>query len=164
MGQCNSKTSRCIIFGNVWLYRPLQCAYGAIIHIGGYTDDDVKANDICQRAHFAAAEVLKPGVLADTVYQAWQETINQAGLSHYQRHHCGYAVGIGFPPSWSGAGVPRGLRKGSTMKIKKGMVFHLMSWLMGTGVGNAFMSDTVVVQDEGCEFLTVSDRNLLFKM
>ena len=29
--------------------------------------------------------------------------------------------------------------------MRPGMVFHLMSWLMGTGEGDAFLSDTVTV-------------------
>jgi len=47
-------------------------------------------------------------------HAAWQGVIERAGLSGYRRHHCGYAVGIGFPPSWSGGGVPLGLRAGWT--------------------------------------------------
>lgn len=34
------------------------------------------------------------------------------------------------------------------------MVFHLMSWLLRSGHGDAFLSDTIVVTDNGCEFLT----------
>lgn len=97
-------------------------------------------------------------MLADDVYRVWQETIDQAGLDGYSRHHCGYAVGIGFPPSWSGSGTPRGLRKGSTMKLEAGMVFHLMSWLLRTGRGDSFLSDTIVVTEDGCEFLTQVSR------
>jgi hypothetical protein len=35
------------------------------------------------------------------------------------------------------------------------MVFHLMSWLMGTGrEGDYFVSDASVVTEDGCEVLT----------
>ena len=34
------------------------------------------------------------------------------------------------------------------------MSFHLLSWLMGTGRGDAFVSDTVLLTDEGPEILT----------
>jgi Xaa-Pro dipeptidase len=88
------------------------------------------------------------------VYATWQGHLDSVGLSSYTRHHCGYSVGIGYPPSWSGSGVPLGLRKGSTMRLESGMVFHLMSWLLRTGQGDSFLSDTVVVTDDGCEWLT----------
>jgi Xaa-Pro dipeptidase len=86
--------------------------------------------------------------------------LDQAGLARYRRHHCGYAVGIGFPPSWSGSGTPRGLRGGSDMVLQPGMDFHLMYWLLRTGRGDSFLSDTVVVTDRGCERLTKSSRAL----
>lgn len=105
-----------------------------------------------------AAETIGPGVSAGEVYQAWQGVVDRAGLSGYSRHHCGYSVGIGFPPSWSGAGTPRGLRRGSDMQLQSGMVFHLMSWLLRTGRGDSFLSDTILVTDQGCEFLTNVSR------
>jgi Xaa-Pro dipeptidase len=64
-------------------------------------------------------------------------------------------VGSAFPPAWSGGGVPRGLRHNSDLELRNGMVFHLMSWLMGTGRdGNYFVSDTALVTEDGCEVLT----------
>lgn len=113
---------------------------------------------VCEEAMMAAAATIRPGVRADTVYQAWQNVVDRAELTGYSRHHCGYSVGIGFPPSWSGAGTPRGLRRGSDMELKSGMVFHLMSWLLRTGRGDSFLSDTILVTDNGCEFLTNASR------
>lgn len=126
----------------------------------------VKAHDmhsICLEAMMAAAEILKPGVMAGEVYQAWQGKLEQAGLSSYRRHHCGYAVGIGYPPSWSGSGPPQGLRSDSSLEIREGMVFHLMSWLLRTGKGDSFLSDTVVITGSGCEFLTTVDREVFVR-
>jgi Xaa-Pro dipeptidase len=70
-------------------------------------------------------------------------------------------VGIGYPPSWSGSGTPRGLREDSNLVLRSGMVFHLMSWLLRTGQGDSFLSDTVLVTDGGCELLTRVDRAVL---
>jgi Xaa-Pro dipeptidase len=97
------------------------------------------------------------------VYAAWQARLDKAGLSAYRRHHCGYAVGIGFPPSWSGSGVPVGLRSDSQLELKAGMVFHLMSWLLRSGRGDYFISDTIVVTRDGCELLTRTPRNLTIR-
>ncbi|MFZ0487132.1 MAG: hypothetical protein WAL83_09045, partial [Arenicellales bacterium] len=73
---------------------------------------------------------------------------------HYRRHHCGYLVGIGFPPSWTGGSMVTSLRPGSTLELKPGMVFHLHSWFTNTGLGDYFVSNTALLTEEGCEILT----------
>lgn len=116
--------------------------------------------ELCRRALEAAEGRIGPGVKAQEVYRAWHACLEEAGLSHYHRHHCGYSVGIGYPPSWSGSGVPVGLRSDSEMELKPGMVFHLMSWLLRTGKGDSFLSDTAVVTEDGSEVLTKVSREL----
>ena len=97
---------------------------------------------------------LRPGARAREVYAAWQAAVDGAGLAHYRRHHCGYAVGVGVPPSWTGGNTVTGLRHDSDLVIETGMSFHILSWLMGTGRGDAFVSDTVLVGEGGPEILT----------
>lgn len=55
----------------------------------------------------AVKDALRPGVLNGDVCAAWQAVIDRGpGHGDCPRHHCGYAVGIGFPPSRvGGAGV-----------------------------------------------------------
>jgi Xaa-Pro dipeptidase len=110
---------------------------------------------VCIEAFENVTKAICPGVTAHDVYQAWQERVDAAGLGHYQRHHCGYMVGCAFPPAWSGGGVPRGLRRSSNLELRAGMIFHLLSWLMHTGrEGDYFVSDSVLVTEDGCELLT----------
>lgn len=146
--------------GCCWRY---HAPIGRLVFIGKAPDAAQRSQDVCQDAVQRAAQRIGPGVQAREVYRAWQDCVNQAGLTHYRRHHCGYAVGIGFPPSWSGSGVPVGLRSDSTMELRSGMVFHLMSWLLRTGQGDSFLSDTVAVTDDGCEILTTTSRMLIVR-
>lgn len=134
---------------------------GRLMRFGPRNASVCRANEICQQAQQAAADTLRDGVMAGDVYEAWQDVLNKNGLERYSRHHCGYTVGIGYPPSWSGGGVPMGLRRGSELKLRSGMVFHLMSWLLGSAPGHGFLSDTVVVTENGCDFLTTINRNVL---
>jgi Xaa-Pro dipeptidase len=143
--------------GCCWRY---HAPIGRLVFIGKAPDGAERALDVCRSAIESAAKRIGPGVEAREVYRAWQDCVDQAGLRHYRRHHCGYAVGIGFPPSWSGSGVPVGLRADSPMELRPGMVFHLMSWLLRTGQGDSFLSDTVVVTEQGCEVLTTTSRDL----
>jgi Xaa-Pro dipeptidase len=76
----------------------------------------------------------------------------------YRRHHCGYIVGIGFPPSWVGGSQPLGIRPGGTLRVREGMVFRLMSWILGQEIGDYGVSDTVLVAATDTELLTATER------
>jgi Xaa-Pro dipeptidase len=133
---------------------------GRLVFIGKAPARAGRILELCRLALEAAERRIGPGVKAGEVYRAWHACLEEAGLSHYHRHHCGYSVGIGYPPSWSGSGVPVGLRRGSDLELQPGMVFHLMSWLLRTGKGDSFLSDTAVVTEDGCEVLTKVSREL----
>lgn len=140
--------------------RRYHAPLGRLLFLGDAPDGARRMLDVCRRAQDAAAEAIGPGARAREVYAAWQGVVDAAELDGYHRHHCGYSVGIGYPPSWSGSGVPVGLRASSDLELGSGMVFHLMSWLLRTGRGDAFLSDTILVTDDGCEFLTRVSRKL----
>ena len=127
---------------------------GRLIHIGSIRDEDARMALIVRRAFDAVVAALKPGVTARSVYSAWQQVVDEAGFSHYRRHHCGYCVGIGQPPSWTGGNSVTGLRHDSDLEIKTGMTFHILSWLMGSGRGDDFLSNTVLLTESGPEVLT----------
>lgn len=127
---------------------------GRLVHIGGIAQADEAMAAVAQIAFEAVVAALKPGRLARDVYAAWQRVVDEAGLAHYRRHHCGYCVGIGFPPSWTGGNTVTGLRHDSTLEIREGMSFHILSWLMGTGRGDYFLSNTVLLGATGAEVLT----------
>ena len=140
--------------------RRYHAPIGRLVYIGGAPEGTARVHAASRDAIEAVVDAMGPGVKAKEVYQAWQESVNRTGFPEYQRHHCGYAVGIGFPPSWSRSGVPVGLRRGSDLELRPGMVFHLLSWLLETRDGSAFVSDAVVVTRDGCELLTTASRDL----
>ena len=127
---------------------------GRLVHVGGISDQDANMAETTKKAFDAVLGALEPGMTAGAVYQAWQDVVDAAGLAHYRRHHCGYLVGIGFPPSWTGGNKVTGLRAGSDLAIESGMSFHILSWLMGTGRGDYFVSNAVLLTDSGAEVLT----------
>jgi Xaa-Pro dipeptidase len=123
--------------------------------------DGIERSCAASRAGLEAiVSTLAPGARAGHVYAAWQRAINAAlGHERYRRHHCGYLVGIGFPPSWSGGGTPVGLRDGSDLEIRAGMTFHVFSWILGQDVPDFGTSDTALVTADGCELLTTTRRD-----
>ena len=118
---------------------------------------------VCIDAFKAVTDTMKPGVTANDVYQAWQNVVNEAGLSDYKRHHCGYMTGMTFPPTWMEDATDEviGLREGSDLVLEAGMTFHVLSWLVGSRIGDYFVSDTVLVTENGGEVLTTTSQNML---
>lgn len=131
---------------------------GRFVFIGRRPPGTLVIEQVCIEAFDRVVAAIRPGATAAQVYQAWQSRVDEAGLAHYRRHHCGYVVGLGFPPSWTGGSMVVGLRHDSDLVLRPGMVFHLLSWLMGTGRGDYFFSNTAVLTDEACEILTKTPR------
>lgn len=127
---------------------------GRLVHIGAIRDGDARIAGIVRQAFDAVVAAIRPGNRARDVYAAWQAVVDAAGLAHYRRHHCGYCVGIGQPPSWTGGNGVTGLRHDSDLEIRTGMSFHILSWLMGSGQGDDFLSNTVLLTEAGPEVLT----------
>jgi len=129
---------------------------GRFVYLGEPPPGTPAIEEVCIEAFDRVVSTIRAGVTAAEVYAAWQERVDRAGLSHYRRHHCGYLVGLGFPPTWTGGSSVVGLRDDSDLVLQPGMVFHLLSWLMGTGRGDYFVSNTAVLTEAGCEVLTTT--------
>ena len=127
---------------------------GRLIFVDRIPKADADMAQIAKEAFDAILAALRPGVQARDVYNAWQRVVDEAGMPEYRRHHCGYLVGIGFPPSWTGGNRVTGLRHDSDLVIESGMTFHAMSWFTETGRGNFFVSNTVLLGEGGAEVLT----------
>jgi Xaa-Pro dipeptidase len=127
---------------------------GRLVHIGSIPEADAKMAETTKRALDAVLGALRSGAKARQAYAAWQQVVDEAGLQHYRRHHCGYCVGIGLSPSWTGGNKVVGLRHDSEMEIREGMSFHVLSWLMGTGRGDYFISNAVLLGAQRLEVLT----------
>ncbi len=133
---------------------------GRLIYVDKAPDGTVEVEKICIEAQNETIKSMKPGTSFAEIYDTWQDVIDRNGLSHYRRHHCGYSVGIAFHPSWTGGIGVVSLHDKSDLIIKSGMVFHQLSWLLGCGKGDYFVSDTVYVNENGGERLTNTSRNL----
>lgn len=129
---------------------------GRLIHIGHIRAEDAAMAEISTRAFEASLNGLRPGRQARAVYADWQAVVDAAGMPHYRRHHCGYLVGIGFPPTWTGGNKVTGLRHDSDLELKEGMTFHLLSWFTETGRGDFFVSNTALLGPDGAELLTTA--------
>jgi Xaa-Pro dipeptidase len=129
------------------------------LYFGHVPDEGREAHAAALAGFDAALEALRPGALTGEVYAAWQRAVAAAASGAWpSRHHCGYLVGIGFPPSWVGGGEVLGIRPGGDVEVVPGMTFHLMSWV--TRPAGHVLSGTVLVTPAGAEPLTGTSREL----
>jgi Xaa-Pro dipeptidase len=128
-------------------------------YVGAAPDGAKEAAEAALAGLAAARDALRPGALTGKVYAAWERAVaGHPAPTWPLRHHCGYLVGIGFPPSWVGGGQVLGIRPGGQVRIEAGMTFHLMSWV-ARPVGHV-ISDTALVTAAGAELLTTTPREL----
>ncbi len=131
-------------------------------YIARADDGAESAQTLALDALSAAVAALRPGVRTGEVYAAWQQVVDE-GLGHddLRRHHCGYSVGIGFPPSWVGSSTVLGIRRGGQVEVAPGMTFHVLSWITDARVGDYFVSDTVIVGAHESEVVTTTPHRLV---
>jgi Xaa-Pro dipeptidase len=103
-----------------------------------------------EEALFAAA---RPGATGEEVFRAGVEAVRRAGVPHYQRHHCGHAIGLEpyEPPL---------IAPGQTIPLEPGMTFCLETPYYELGWGGVQVEDAVVVTEKGCRVLNRSARDL----
>lgn len=135
-------------------YRKYQAPMGRLVYVGDAPKGAAASAELAIRGMKAICEALKPGNKAGEVYAAWHEVTASAGLVDYHRHHCGYLVSIGFPPSWTGGSKVTGLAPNSSLELKTGMTFHTHSWFTNTDIVDYFISNTVLLGEAGAEVLT----------
>jgi Xaa-Pro dipeptidase len=112
----------------------------------------------------AIEHTLRPGEVSGNVYAAWSRAVyGELGRRH-DRHHCGYMIGIGFPPSWVGGSRVTGIRHDGKLEIQPGMVFHVLSWILGAHPAEYCVSDTALVTEDGCELLTMFEREPIVRL
>ena len=135
-------------------YRKYQAPMGRLVYVGNAPDGAEKSAQLAIDGMKAINSAIKPGAKAGDAYAAWREVARKGGLEGYERHHCGYLVSIGFPPSWTGGSMVTALAPNSKLDLKVGMTFHTHSWFTNTECVDYFISNTSLLTEDGCEVLT----------
>ena len=135
-------------------YRKYQAPMGRLVYVGNAPDGAEKSVQLAIDGMKAINSAIKSGAKAGDAYAAWREVARKGGLEDYKRHHCGYLVSIGFPPSWTGGSMVTALAPNSKLELKVGMTFHTHSWFTNTDCVDYFISNTSLLTEDGCEVLT----------
>lgn len=139
-------------------YKRYHAPLARTVFIGEPPKQLVETTKIVIESLNIALATIKPGVTCEEVERVWQKEINKYGLEKESR--LGYAVGIGYPPSWSEDTAY--FRPGDQTVLKQNMTFHMMPgmWLDGYGVA---ITETLRVTGKGCETITQFPRELFIK-
>ena len=101
---------------------------------------------------------LAAGRTAGDVASAAMKVLTRLGSEVRMRGYFGYAVGIGFPPSWVERSIE--IAEGRDDVLEAGMTFHLHRVLRVPGVMGVGFSETAVITAGGHELLTDHPREL----
>jgi len=121
--------------------------------VGKPTAKQEKMFKVMCRAQEAAAEALRPGNTCADVDKAANKVFRDAGYWGLVRHHSGHGIGLeGHEPPYLDQGNPRPLEPGMVVSIEPG-IYEL-------GYAGFRHSDTLVVTEDGCEWVTYYPRDL----
>ena len=152
-------TTRCIQKGD-----PVYMCFCELTNFKGYkigfdreyfvdsvTDEQAKAYETALKAQAAALDMIKPGAIAEEVHAASLEVYRENGYDMCYRS----GRGIGY----SYLEKPE-LKEGDTTILKPGMTFAVDGGITIPGEFGARVGDSVVVTDQGFEYLTPYPKEL----
>lgn len=116
---------------------------------------------IIRRRYDAIAEGLerelrsvKAGIPADRLYRTAVETVQNAGIPDYRRHHCGHGLGIGgYESPLIAAEVETPIEAGICLSLET--PYYELGW------GGMMVEDTILVTEDGYEPITAMPRELI---
>lgn len=112
--------------------------------------------DTIRIGHEHMLSMVAPGVKLKDVFDSTMEVIKKSGLPHYNRGHLGH-----------GDGVFLGLEEApfvstlATETFRPGMVLSLETPYYGIGVGSIMLEDMILITNNGFEFLSKLNRDLV---
>jgi Xaa-Pro aminopeptidase len=112
----------------------------------------------------ALLDAAKPGIAVSELFDIGVQTVRDAGIPHYQRHHVGHAIGLEMyeAPVLAGSQSSDIHRIGdSGIRLEPGMVINIELPYYELGLGGLQIEDTLLIRDDGHEVLTTASRNLI---
>lgn len=94
-----------------------------------------------------AIEAIRPGVSSADIFKIAIKTIRSEGIPHFDRAHIGHGIGCDFYELPS-------LCADDLMTIESGMVINVETPYYEIGWGGIQLEDTLVVREDGVEFLS----------
>ncbi len=107
----------------------------------------------------AIIDAIKPDKTSGEVHSASQAVFEKHGYRELLSHRSAYSIGVNYPPDW-GEGNIMSIWEGDERRLRPGMTFHLVPGFYDLTKYAIFMSETVLVTDDGCEVITQFPREV----
>lgn len=136
------------------IYKHYYSDTARICALGEPSDKHIKYYQTLVKGEQEAIRMIKPGVNASAVFNKAVEVVQQNGIPHYRRHHCGHGIGIEVydPPL---------IAPNTTVELEENMVLNIETPYYELGFGGLQVEDTIVVTAKGYEYLTELPRDLI---
>ncbi len=121
--------------------------------LGAARPEHLRTYEALRTGQEAVVHAVRPGVRAGDLFAIGLDTIRQAGLPEYRRHHVGHGIGLEMYEE------PL-LAEGSDARLEPGMVLNVETPYYESGYGGFQVEDTLLVTATGAELLTAADRSL----
>ena len=138
-------------FCGITQFKHMKPGFDRTFYVGEVSDEDARIYEIGLAAQQAAIAAIRPGVTAHDVSQAAAEVYREADYTRAIR--TGRAVGFAVNEK------PQ-LKSGDQTKLKAGMAFCVDGGITQPGRRAARVGDSVIVTENGCEYLTNFPRDL----
>jgi Xaa-Pro aminopeptidase len=137
---------------NMAQFKLYKLGFDRMFFIGEVGEDQARVQEVAVEAQQAAIASIKPGIEAQVVAQAANEV--------YQKHgfETGYRTGRSIGMSYLEA--PE-LKTGDRTILQPGMTFAVDGGISLDGVCGGRIGDSIVVTEQGSEYLTDYSRELL---
>ncbi len=141
-------------------YKGYLADQSRLFAIRGLPDDLVRAYDVTLEIYNEILQRIRPGARSDDIYKAAVALAEKLG---YQEFFMNYGAA---QVSYIGHGVGTEidefpfLARGFEMTLEEGMTIAIEPKLVFPGRGVIGIEDTILINREGCESLTFSDREL----
>lgn len=139
-------------FCNMAQFKQYKLGFDRMFHIGEITDQAAEVQMAAIDAQQAAIAVIKPGVTAEQVAAAANAVYQQRGYETGYR--TGRSIGVAYLEA------PE-LKDGDKTILQAGMTFAVDGGISIDGVTAGRIGDSIVVTENGCEYLTQYPRQLL---
>lgn len=124
------------------------------VMVGRVNEERARAYDAMLKARDQIFKRLRPGAIFEDLYFAAMKEYEQAGFGSILPGRCGHGMGLStheFPS----------VTKGNKASLAPGMVLTVEPGLMSAELGAVRNSDTVLITEDGFEFLTKSPRDTI---
>ncbi|HEV8306895.1 MAG TPA: Xaa-Pro peptidase family protein [Methylomirabilota bacterium] len=134
-------------------YRGYWSDIGRTRVLGRASADHLRTYAAIRAGQDAAVAAVRPGTRVGDLFALAVDTIRQAGIPHFRRHHVGHGIGLEMYEA------PL-IVEGSDERLEAGMVLNVEVPYYESGYGGFQIEDTVLVTEDGCRILTAADRGL----